>query len=374
MDDQSRPDARSAKRARPAPARGSAAKPLFGALDLGTNNCRLLVARPTRDGFRVVDAFSRIVRLGEGLAETGRLSEAAMDRAVEALKVCASKIDRRGVTKTRCIATQACRGAANGSQFMARVRAETGLSMDVITPREEARLSVMGCLSLIDRSVRAALVIDIGGGSTELSWVDVEELARREAAGRAYQPPIVAWASIPIGVVTLAERFPEEGCPRAWYEAMCAEVRRLLAEAPRAQKMDAVFGAGDAHLLGTSGTITSLAGIHLGLPRYDRNKVDGLWVSFDEAMAAADRLKGMGPQARAEEPCIGPDRADLVLAGVAILETVARQWPASRMRVADRGLREGMLMTLMHAPNPRRRGRRGGRNRSRAKTPAVAAG
>ncbi len=334
--------------------------PLFGALDLGTNNCRLLVAARTRDGFRVVDAFSRIVRLGEGLDESGALSVAAMDRAVEALKVCAAKMRRRGVERSRCVATQACRGAANGPEFLHRVKHETGLSLDMIAPSEEARLAVMGCLNLIDRNAKAALVIDIGGGSTELSWIDIEQLKSRERAGRPFKPPIVGWMSMPVGVVTLAERFPEHEDRCAWYDAMKAHVRERLFEPDGARALRPFFEAGEGHLIGTSGTVTSLAGVHLGLDRYDRSKVDGLWVKTEEALEASRKLQAMCKDERAAEPCIGPERADLVLAGCALLEAVTDVWPSRRLRVADRGLREGLLMTLMHAPK-RRRG--GGRRR-----------
>ncbi len=333
---------------------------LFAALDLGTNNCRLLVATRTNQSFRVVDAFSRIVRLGEGLGESGALSPLAMERAMAALQVCADKVARRRVTTVRCVATQACRYAKNGSAFVSRVADETGLQLDVITPQEEARLAVMGCLSLIDRQADAALVVDIGGGSTELSWVDVAELRLREAGGRGMRPPIVAWASIPIGVVTLAERFPERTDRCAWYAEMLDYAAGMLVRPPEAERLADVFAQGRAHVVGTSGTVTSLAGVHLRLPRYERCKVDGLWVTLDEALTASRRLQAMCAQQRAAEPCIGPDRADLVLAGCAILEAVTDAWPSGRLRVADRGLREGVLMTLMHAPKRRRR--RGGRS------------
>jgi len=337
--------------------------PTYGALDLGTNNCRLLVAVPQGPGrFRVVDAFSRIVRLGEKLGETGTLSDGAMERTMAALQVCADKLKRRSVEHVRCIATQACRSAANGEAFLAEAKATTGLSLEIITPREEARLAVMGCLALVDREVDAALVVDIGGGSTELSWIDVKELRAREARGLKMSPPIVGWASIPLGVVTVSELFPEPELGReAWYAAMKAHVAERLPVPDGAARLRGAFDAGAAHLVGTSGTITSLAGVHLELDHYDRSKVDGVWLSTPEANAAARRLESKVQAERALEPCIGPDRADLVLAGCAIFEAIMEAWPTPRLRVADRGLREGVLMSLMHPPKRRRR--RGGRNR-----------
>ena len=336
----------------------------YAALDLGTNNCRLLVATPSQRGFRVVEAYSRIVRLGEGLSQTGKLSDAAMERSMAALKVCAEKIRRRKAIKIKAVATQACRGADNGAAFVQRVVEETGLRLQIITPREEAQLSVAGCMSLFDREADAALVVDVGGGSTELSWVDLkgEGLDAKPRQFAAWKLPIKAWLSIPVGVVTLAERFPEgDRVEEGWFRAMVDDVKVRIEAFQHAEPMREVFESGRAHLVGTSGAITSLAGLHLGLQRYDRNVVDGLWMDRKDCEAAADRLLGLTAAERALEPCIGADRADLVLAGAAILQAVQELWPCSRVRVADRGLREGLLMSLMSEQQRRpRRRRRGG--------------
>jgi exopolyphosphatase/guanosine-5'-triphosphate,3'-diphosphate pyrophosphatase len=330
----------------------------YGALDLGTNNCRLLIATPQGPGgFRVIEAYSRIVRLGEGLTASGRLSEAAMERAMAALKVSAEKLRRRRVLRLRAIATQACRMAENGQAFIDQVFEETGLRLQIIAPQEEARLSVAGCLNLIDRTTDAALVVDVGGGSTELSWVDLKD------APPTGMPPLRAWLSVPIGVVTLAERFPEgEMATESWFRAMVETVKTEIAAFKRADGLREVFDADRAHLIGTSGAITSLAGLHLNLPRYDRNQVDGIWLTRDDCEIAAGRLLQLNATERAGQPCIGPDRADLVLAGAAILQAVQELWPCSRVRVADRGLREGILLSLMaeRSGRHRRRRRRGG--------------
>lgn len=343
----------------------------YAALDLGTNNCRLLVATPSQRGFRVVEAYSRIVRLGEGLSQTGKLSDAAMERSMAALKVCAEKIRRRKAIKIKAVATQACRGADNGAAFVQRVVEETGLRLQIITPREEAQLSVAGCMSLFDREADAALVVDVGGGSTELSWVDLkgEGLDAKPRQFAAWKLPIKAWLSIPVGVVTLAERFPEgDRVEEGWFRAMVDDVKVRIEAFPHAEPMREVFESGRAHLVGTSGAITSLAGLHLGLQRYDRNVVDGLWMDRKDCEAAADRLLGLTAAERALEPCIGADRADLVLAGAAILQAVQELWPCSRVRVADRGLREGLLMSLMSEQQRRpRRRRRGGASQSQSK-------
>ena len=332
--------------------------PLYGALDLGTNNCRLLIARPTRDGFRVVDSFSRIVRLGEGLGRTGRLDDAAMDRAYDALGLCAERVVRKEIEPSRlmAVATQACRQAENGSAFIERVRVGTGLKLRIIDPVEEARLAVEGCLNLFDPTAEAILVVDVGGGSTELSWL--------KTSGSGFE--LLGWMSAPVGVVTLAERHPEPMGSSAqalddWYEAMVADMSLAIASPPVDPSLRELFAHGRAHLVGTSGAITSLAGIHLGLRRYQRNLVDGLWMTRADCERAAQTLKDLGPAGRAAEACIGPDRADLVLAGAAIMEAIQRAWPSERVRVADRGLREGLLLQRMredHRPARRRRRRK----------------
>ena len=329
---------------------GAGGKVLYGALDLGTNNCRLLIATPNGRGFRVVDAYSRIVRLGEGLSQTGRLSDAAMERALAALRVSAEKVRRRGVSRFKAIATQACRSALNGAEFIERVAAETGLRLEVISPKEEARLSVAGCANLLDRQSDAALVVDVGGGSTELSWVDLK--AKGQGPGR---PSILAWRSIPLGVVTLAEDFPEDpGASEAWFRRMVDCFRDRLADFRDADALRPAFDAGRAHIIGTSGAITSLAGLHLDLPRYDRSRVDGIWMTRAECEASAGRLIAMSLAERAAQPCIGPERADLVLAGAAILQAVQELWSCDRVRVADRGLREGLLLSMMSSRGRRR--------------------
>ncbi|HXQ09624.1 MAG TPA: Ppx/GppA phosphatase family protein [Caulobacteraceae bacterium] len=371
MSDPPVPGARHRNQARTA--NGSQARPssdgLYAALDLGTNNCRLLIAAPRPGGFRVVDAYSRIVRLGEGLSQSGELQPAAMDRAVAALLVCAERIRRRGRPRLRAIATQACRAARNGEAFLERVRRESGIQLEIITPQEEARLSVAGCANLLDRSASAALVLDVGGGSTELAWLDLT--AGRSAPGAP--PPIMAWLSVPIGVVTLAERFPEaEGADSPWFRSMVEAVRVPIAAFERADGLKPAFAAGQAHLIGTSGAITSLAGLHLGLPRYDRSRVDGLWLARADCDRMVERLLGLSHAERALEPCVGPDRADLVLAGAAILQAVQELWPCARVRVADRGLREGILLAMMAERAPPRRGRRR-RRRPAGRAPKVAA-
>lgn len=337
-------------------------EPVFGAIDLGTNNCRMLMARRAGRSFRVVDAYSRIVRLGEGMTHSGALSEPAMDRAIEALKVCSDRLAKRKASKIRAIATEACRAADNGEEFLHRAREATGLPLELITSEEEARLAVQGSLDLLDEGKDAALVIDIGGGSTELCWVDLEEWRNRGGFASGGRPPMRAWSTMPLGVVTLSERFPEPvgASARAdWYAQMKACAADALRPPRGAKRMRPLFNDGRAHLVGTSGTVTSVAGVHLNLTRYVRDKVDGMWMTTTEARAACARLAARDAKGRAQEGCIGEDRADLVLAGCAIYEAVMDAWPAQQVRIGDRGLREGMLLNLMR--KKRRRGRRRGK-------------
>jgi len=318
--------------------------PLYAALDLGTNNCRLLVAEPWHQSFRVVDAFSRIVRLGEGLSRSGRLSDAAQDRAIEALRVCRGKLDGRGIVRSRLVATEACRAAENGLEFLDRVRMEAGLELEILTRETEARLAVAGCANLIDWNADGVLLFDIGGGSSELVWLEF-------AAGRRHggDPTrhIRAWTSLPVGVVTLSERHGGVAVGPSIFEDMVGDVEELLGRHADWGELDARLRPDRYHMLGTSGTVTTLAGVHLGLKRYDRRRVDGTWLADDDVGAMIAHLLAMEFEDRVANPCIGGDRADLVLAGCAILEAIRRRWRCDRLRVADRGLREGMLTELM---------------------------
>ncbi|WP_375381729.1 Ppx/GppA phosphatase family protein [uncultured Sphingomonas sp.] len=319
----------------------------FAALDLGTNNCRLLIARPAgseRDGgFTVVDAFSRVVRLGEGLAATGRLSDAAVDRTIAALKICADKLRRRHVLIARSVATEACRRATNGPAFVARALAETGIHLDVISAEEEARLAVLGCHALIEPGDDPALVFDIGGGSTELVLVDTGD---NSGGGAGERPRVLDWHSAPWGVVSLTES--AGGGATAEERAIAyARMRAVVADAMAPFAARLPRGIAQPRLLGTSGTVTTLASVHLGLPHYDRSAIDGLVVPAESMRAISMSLAGMSVAERATLPCIGTERADLVVAGCAILETIMDLWPAQRIGIADRGIREGILKRLM---------------------------
>jgi exopolyphosphatase/guanosine-5'-triphosphate,3'-diphosphate pyrophosphatase len=310
---------------------------VYAALDLGTNNCRLLIAFPTGDSFRVVDSFSRIIRLGEGVSATGCISDAAIDRAIAALSICRDKIEAKKASRLRMIATEACRAASNADCFRDRVAAETGIRLEVIDRETEAALAVIGCSPLIDAKGRGAILFDIGGGSTELVRIE------RDPDAPGAEPRIRAWMSIPLGVVTLAEHFGGRDVTRESYARMVAEIAQHIAPFAAEHGTD----LRDMHLLGTSGTVTTLAGIHLRLARYERRRIDGIWMNDADISATIARLLGMSYQERASNNCISVERADLVLAGCAILDAIRNAFPLPRLRVADRGLREGMLVEMM---------------------------
>lgn len=319
-------------------------RPAFAALDLGTNNCRLLIARPEGTDFVIVDAFSRIVRLGEGMTSTGRISQAAMDRAVDALAICADKLRRRRVLLSRAVATEACRRAENGIEFVDRVRSETGIRLDIITAQEEARLAVLGCHQLLSAGDGPALIFDIGGGSTELVLLD----------DRSGEPVILDWQSVPWGVVSLteAERHDsdDEAARIAAYEGMRGRVRdSIRAFAARIDQHWPARSDASLRLLGTSGTVTTLASLFLDLPSYDRSQIDGLNVATSDMRAVCRKLAQLSLSQREQLACVGRERADLVVAGCAVLEEICDIWPAPALDVADRGIREGVLRQLMRA-------------------------
>jgi exopolyphosphatase/guanosine-5'-triphosphate,3'-diphosphate pyrophosphatase len=335
---------------------------VFAALDLGTNNCRLLVGTRAGDGFRVLDSFSRIVRLGEGLQVSGRPSDAAQERTLAALHACAARLSRRSLAGVRAIATEACRRAVNGEAFLARVREQTGIAFDVISTREEAELALESCAPLLRGGGHRALLFDIGGGSTELAWVRLPPASGGAWPAELAGPELIGYVSLPVGVVTLAERFGHCGFGAEGYDDMVADVRGRLAAFERIHCIGHEIRLQGVRLVGTSGTVTTLAGVALNLQRYRRPDIDGVVLSAAEAEAAVSLLRGLGRDGLARHPCVGAERADFVLPGCAIFEAISDMFPAPEITVADRGLREGMLLRMMrtaqHPPRAHLRHRR----------------
>lgn len=321
--------------------------PIYGALDLGTNNCRLLLARPNLRGFQIVDAFSRIIRLGEGMTSSGALSTEAMDRTIDALKICADKMNYHKVGRARLVATQACRAAHNSDEFINKVERKTGLKLEIIDQQTEASLAVSGCVTLIDEACEYVLIFDIGGGSSELIWLDITKLKSSKNGNISAEEAIVEWVSIPVGVVTMAEKFPSKHVSPDEYRAMVGYFKDMMQDFTAKIAKNTNISGSKIHFLGTSGTVTTVAGVHLGLKVYDRQKIDGLWMHVDEVTNVAKNLIDLTFEKRAAIPSIGRERADLVLGGCAILDAMLETWSTSRLRVADRGLREGILAKLM---------------------------
>jgi len=323
---------------------------LYAALDLGTNNCRLLIAKPIfqqksqHKTLKVIDSYSRIVRLGEGLSEHGALSEEAMSRTIKALLSCKAKIDRYDISKSRFVATEACRRAVNAQAFIDRVAAETGITIDIISNEEEARLAFLGCSSLLQRETRFALAFDIGGGSTEFMWVKIDGDQPMDSHKRHL---IQDWLSLPYGVMNMSEQFGGAAYTEMYFEEIVDKIIELLEPLDSDNDISRRMWRERVQMLSTSGTVTTLAAIHLDLPRYDRSKVDGLKLSISDIRSATQKLMQMSPAARAAHPCIGSARTDYILSGCAIFEAIVRTFPIDKITIADRGVREGIIVSLM---------------------------
>lgn len=316
----------------------------YATIDLGTNNCRLLVAQPTPHSFQVIENFSRVTRLGEGLIETEMLSETAIARTISALKICANKMEKRPISQARYVATEACRRAKNSNDFLKLVYQETGLAFEVISAEEESRLAVAGCVPLLNRNIFHTLVFDIGGGSSEISWAKINQKGSVEIEGAV---------SLPFGVVTVSEAFTGVDLDKNAYHAVWNKTKSILNDFEEKHQISSLIENGQVQIIGTSGTITTIGALHLELPHYNRQAVDGLNLRIEEIHKVQEMIKKMTKIDRIAHPCIGPLRADLTLAGCAIFEAICKFWPIEEITVADRGLREGILLDLMQSNNDR---------------------
>lgn len=323
------------------PARG----PYYAALDLGTNNCRLLIAghlnpgNPRKPALGIIDSYSRIVRLGEGLGKDGALSADAIERTIKALETCKSKLAKYPIKKARFVATEACRRASNNKDFLRRVQQEVGLKLEIISTEEEARLAFFGCSSLLDDSSTHALTFDIGGGSTEFMWVE---------RNQGHTPKVLGWNSIPYGVMNLSEQFGNTSYAELYFEEIVERLMNRLGEFDSKHGIRNTIDSRDVQLLSTSGTVTTLAAIYMDLERYDRSRIDGINIPVDHLRQAIQKLLKMNPGSRYQHPCIGSQRADYIISGCAILEAIHRTWPIANITIADRGVREGIIIDMLH--------------------------
>lgn len=315
----------------------------YAAIDLGTTSCRLVIATPTPTSFRIVETFSKVTRLGEGIIKENELTKTAVKRTIVALKVCAGVLaEYAPIYRYRYVATAACRRALNCTQFLDAVKRETGLSIEIISSKEESRLAVVGCVPLLNRNIRRALVFDIGGGSTEIS------LARVTNSGNTF---IEGFVSLPYGVVTISEAFPSADMTSLAYDTIIERTHKILAEFEEKYNILEAIRNQEIQVIGTSGTVTVLGAVHLNLPRYNRSAVDGLSILRQDIERAINKIKRLGDDGRKKHPCIGAQKADMTMAGCAIIESLCSFWPISEITVADRGIREGILLDLMHSQN-----------------------
>ena len=328
----------------------------YAAIDLGTNSCRLVIATPTTTSFRVVETYSKVVRLGEGIIQDNNLAPKAMRRTIQALKVCRGVIDEyMPIAASRFVATAACRRAKNVAQFVEMAKREAGIELEVISSKEEARLSVVGCLPLLTRNIKRVLVFDIGGGSTQIS------LARVTDSGKTF---IEGFVSLPYGVVTISEAFAGHEMSTLEYSTVVERTQAILQEFEDKYHIRQAIANQEIQVIGTSGTVTVIGAVHLRLPRYNRSAVDGIAISAPDIEYTINKIKTMGVEGRCKHPCIGQSKSDLTIAGCAVIEALTTFWPISEITVADRGIREGILLDMMHArrvgDNGRKK-RRGGR-------------
>lgn len=302
-------------------------------IDLGSNTVRLLVADVEGPGrWRVVAEHQTVTRLGEGLAATGALGEVPMARTLAVVRDYVARGAALGATETRIVATSAVREAANGSVFAAAVERATGWRVRVVSGEDEARLTLLGVRHGVGPLAGPVVVFDIGGGSTEYILADGEQVR--------------ATASLRLGVVPLAERYPfPERVDRSRYAALLREVMRQLARELPAE----ILSARPAHLVGTAGTVTTLAALDLGLPRYDAGRVQGHRLSRAAIERLGARLGSLTVGERAALPCLEPGRADLIVPGVAIVMATLDCLGVDGLTVSDSGLREGILAAAAHA-------------------------
>jgi exopolyphosphatase/guanosine-5'-triphosphate,3'-diphosphate pyrophosphatase len=301
-------------------------------IDLGTNSVRLLVADTAADSWRVVEEAQRVTRLGEGQAATGALGLVPMARTAATVADYVRRAEALGATRVRVTGTSAVREAANRAEFVARIESVTGLALEVLSGEDEARLTLLGVRSGLPDLGGRFVLFDIGGGSTEFVVADGDGLERA--------------LSLRLGVVGLAERHLDGGrlVPARW-AALRAEVAAALEPAvPGALGL-----VNAARLVGTAGTVTTLAALDLGLAAYDAGRVQGHVLRRGAIERLLARLGGLTLAARAALPCLEPGRADVLIPGIAICLAAMERLGFDALTVSDRSLREGILCEILGA-------------------------
>ena len=334
--------------------------PIIAAIDLGTNSCRLLVARVNVAGIRtnyfrsrpkpvawkVIDSFAKVVRLGEGMYSHDELSHDAIERTMEALSICRKKLDKYNMHSMRAVATEACRRATNKEVLVNRAREELGLNLEVICAEEEARLALKGCSAILDSRIPYGIVFDIGGGSTEVILVRLKRENKR-SPGYAVPFDVIDSISIPYGVVTTTEAVDLADNQEYVHKMLHEKITDMLSEFVSKNKIIELIKNNEIQVAGSSGTVTTLAAYHLGLAQYERRLVDGMTISYEDLHIVIEKIFAMDKQGSLEESTVGFGRADYVLTGSVILKALCEVIPAKTMRIADRGVREGILIDLM---------------------------
>lgn len=308
---------------------------ILGALDLGTSNCRLLISKTEKNKLVELERFSRIVRLGEGLGLRGNLTDIAMQRTISVLKICADKFSRYNLDGQRCVATEACRRAENREELVRRAKDEAGINLEIISTEEEAELAFTSCLNLVDPDAQNVLLTDIGGGSTEIIWAELQE----------GKPIIKKSFSAKIGVMSLSDLLDNQFFRYGTYQEIVAYTTKVFSPI-KESLYEETSKSKKTQYICTSGTITALAALHLDLQRYNRSLIDGISISRQEIEQVKRKLLHMNQAERENLPCVGRERGDLMIPGCAILEAIYSCWNIDKFVVADRGVRDGVIASL----------------------------
>ena len=308
----------------------------LASIDVGSNTVRLLLAQPLPgQTFRPLRVERIITRLGGNFSSRKGLDKLSMERTVEALRSFAEVLEGEGVEKIFAVGTGVLRKARNRSAFIKAVRAQTGFSLRIISGREEARAMARGVLGSLKDRTTPRLIVDVGGGSTEIIWMERQTLRKS--------------VSLDLGVVGLTERFLSEDPPNpAEMEALNRFVQAILAEVRRHWEKE---GWDDrkvhSHLAGTAGTVTTLGAIALSLSVYDPQKVTGHRIPFSKLRRMHRLLSSLSLKERGRVPGLEKGREDLILAGSAILLNLMEVFGRSALEVIDSGLLEGVLLEGM---------------------------